>query len=84
MLDASRSSAPSCCISPTMTSSLPLSLVPPVETWCGELGRNRPQTVDELMDVVANYAAGEEAVGAFFNCEGRKSKPPTDDDEGPS
>jgi len=49
-----------------------------------ELGRNRPQTVDELMDVVANYAAGEEAVGAFFSCEGRKGKPPTDDDEGPS
>jgi len=49
-----------------------------------ELGRNRPQTVDELMDVVANYAAGEEAVGAFFSCEGRKGKPPGDDDEGPS
>ena len=26
-----------------------------------ELGRNRPQTVDELMDIVANYATGEEA-----------------------
>ena len=49
-----------------------------------ELGRNRPQTVDELMDVVANYAAGEEAVGAFFTCEGRKGKPHADDDEGPS
>jgi len=24
------------------------------------------------MDVVANYAAGEEAVGAFFSYEGRK------------
>ena len=49
-----------------------------------ELGRNRPQTVDELMDVVANYAAGEEAVGAFFTCERGKGKSPTDDDEGPS
>ena len=49
-----------------------------------ELGRNRPQTVDELMDVVANYAAGEEAVGAFFSCEGGKGKSPADDDEGPS
>jgi len=49
-----------------------------------ELGRNRPQTVDELMDVVANYAAGEEAVGAFFSCEGSKGKSPADDDEGPS
>jgi len=36
------------------------------------------------MDVVANYAVGEEAVGAFFNCEGRKGKPSADDDEGPS
>jgi len=36
------------------------------------------------MDVVANYAAGEEAVGAFFSCEGRKGKPSADDDEGPS
>jgi len=36
------------------------------------------------MDVVANYAAGEEAVGAFLSCEGRKSKLPADDDEGPN
>jgi len=36
------------------------------------------------MDVVANYATGDEAVGAFFSCEGRKGKPPVDDDEGPS
>jgi len=36
------------------------------------------------MDVVANYAAGEEAVGAFFSCEGRKGKQLADDDEGPS
>jgi len=36
------------------------------------------------MDVVANYAAGEEAVDAFFSCEGRKGKQPADDDEGPS
>jgi len=49
-----------------------------------ELGRNHPQTVDELMDVVANYVAGEEAVGAFFSYEGRKGKSPTDEDEGPS
>jgi len=49
-----------------------------------ELGQNHPQTVDELMDVVANYAAGEEAVGAFFSHEGGKGKSPVDDDEGPS
>jgi hypothetical protein len=29
------------------------------------------------MDVVANYTVGEEAVGAFFSCEGRKGKPPS-------
>jgi len=36
------------------------------------------------MDVVENYAAGEEAVGTFFSCEGRKGKRSADDDEGPS
>jgi len=36
------------------------------------------------MDVVANYAAVEEAVGAFFSCEGRKGKQPADEDETPS
>ena len=49
-----------------------------------ELGRNRPQTVDELMDVVVNYAAGEEAINAFFNHENNKGKVPGDNDEGPS
>ena len=49
-----------------------------------ELGRNRPQIVDKLMDVVANYAAREEAVGTFFSCEGGKGKSPADEDEGPS
>ena len=49
-----------------------------------ELGRNCPQIVDQLMDVVANYAAAEEAVGAFFSCEEGKGKLPADDDEGPS
>jgi len=49
-----------------------------------ELGQNRPQTVNELMDVVANYAAGEEAVGAFFSCEGKKGKQPADEDGTPS
>ena len=49
-----------------------------------ELGPNRPQTIDELMDVVANYAAGEEAVSGFFNHEGGKGKAPVDNDEGHS
>ena len=32
-----------------------------------ELWRNRPKTFDELMDMMANYEVGEEAVGAFFS-----------------
>jgi hypothetical protein len=36
------------------------------------------------MDVVANYVAGDEAVGAFFNHESGKGKARADDDEGPS
>ena len=36
------------------------------------------------MDMVANYAAGEEAIGAFFNHEGGKGKTPVDDDKGPN
>ena len=36
------------------------------------------------MDVVANYAAGEEAIGAFFSHESDKRKVLADDDEGPS
>jgi len=42
-----------------------------------EFGRNRPQTVDELMDVVANYVAGEEVVGASSAVkEVKASRPP--------
>jgi len=36
------------------------------------------------MDMVANYAVGEEAVSAFFSHEESKGKAPVDDDEGPS
>jgi hypothetical protein len=32
-----------------------------------KLGCNHPKTIDELMDVVTNYVAGEEAVGAFLD-----------------
>ena len=49
-----------------------------------ELGRIHLQTVDELMDVVVNYAAGEEVVGALFSHENDKGKAPADDNEGPS
>ena len=48
------------------------------------MSRNRPQTIDELMDVVAKYTVGEEAVRAFVNHENDKGKAPADDDEGPS
>ena len=34
--------------------------------------------------MVANYAASEEAVGAFFYHMNDKGKAPADDDEGPS
>ena len=36
------------------------------------------------MDMVTNYATGEEAVSAFFSHEGSNAKAPVDDDEGPS
>jgi len=36
------------------------------------------------MDMVANYAAGEEAVSAFFSYEGGKGKASADDDEVPN
>jgi len=36
------------------------------------------------MDKVANYATGEEVVGAFFSHESDKGRAPVDDDEGPS
>ena len=49
-----------------------------------ELGWNRPQIVDELMDVVASYNVNEEAVSAIFSHESDKGKVPADDDEGPS
>jgi hypothetical protein len=49
-----------------------------------EQGHNCPKTVDELMDVVANYVAGEEAVRAFFNDGKEKGKVRADDVETPS
>ena len=36
------------------------------------------------MGIVANYAASEEPVGAFFNHENDKGKVPADDDKSPS
>ena len=39
-----------------------------------ELGRNPPSSMNELFDVVTNFASGEEAVGAIFDSEKRKCK----------
>jgi hypothetical protein len=39
-----------------------------------ELGRNTPITANELMDIVTNYTAGEEAVGAIFGGDKGKGK----------
>ena len=49
-----------------------------------ELGRNYPKTIDELMDVVANYVASEEVVGVFFSDGKDKGKARADDVESPS
>jgi hypothetical protein len=47
-----------------------------------ELGRNTPITANELMDIVTNYAAGEEAVGAIFGGEQDKGKRKDEEPEG--
>jgi hypothetical protein len=39
-----------------------------------ELGHNTPTTANELMDIVTNYAVGEEAVGAIFGGDQDKGK----------
>jgi hypothetical protein len=45
-----------------------------------ELGRNTPTTANELMDIVTNYATGEEVIGAIFGGNQDKGKCK---DEGP-
>jgi hypothetical protein len=47
-----------------------------------ELGRNTPITANELMDIVTNYATGEEAVGAIFCGDQDKGKPKDEEPEG--
>jgi hypothetical protein len=47
-----------------------------------ELGRNTPNTANELMDIVTNYATGEEAVGAIFGGEHDKGKRKDEEPEG--
>jgi hypothetical protein len=39
-----------------------------------ELGRNTPITANGLMDIITNFAAGEEAVGAIFGNDQDKGK----------
>jgi hypothetical protein len=39
-----------------------------------ELGCNTPTTANELMDIITNYVAGEEAVGAIFGGDQDKGK----------
>jgi hypothetical protein len=47
-----------------------------------ELGRNTPITANELMDIVTNYATGEEAVSAIFGRDRDKGKPKDEEPEG--
>jgi hypothetical protein len=47
-----------------------------------ELGCNTPITANELMDIVTNYAAGEEAVSAIFGCDQDKGKCKDEEPEG--
>jgi hypothetical protein len=49
-----------------------------------ELGRNTPITANGLMDIVTNFAAGEEAVGAIFGGDQDKGKHKVDDPVSPS
>jgi hypothetical protein len=49
-----------------------------------ELGRNTPITANELMDIVTNYAAGEEAVGAIFGGDQGNRKRKDEEPEGPN
>jgi hypothetical protein len=39
-----------------------------------ELGSNTPATANELMDIITNYVAGEEVVGAIFGGDQDKGK----------
>jgi hypothetical protein len=46
-----------------------------------ELGRNTPTTANVLMDIVTNYTADEEAVGAIFGGDQDKGKRKDEDPE---
>lgn len=54
------------------------------ETLVHKLGRKRPKTTKELLDITTNHASGEEAIGAIFQSAPGKAKRSDDVDEGPS
>jgi hypothetical protein len=47
-----------------------------------ELGRSTPITANGLMDIITNFAAGEEAVGAIFDSDQDKGKRKEEDPAG--
>jgi hypothetical protein len=47
-----------------------------------ELGRNTPITASKLMDIVTNYVADEEAIGAIFSGDQDKGKRKDEEHEG--
>jgi hypothetical protein len=49
-----------------------------------ELGRSTPITANGLMDIITNFAAGEEAVGAIFGSDQDKGKHKEEDPAGSS
>jgi hypothetical protein len=49
-----------------------------------ELGRSTPITANGLMDIITNFAAGEEAVGAIFGSDQDKGKHKEEDHAGSS
>jgi hypothetical protein len=49
-----------------------------------ELGRSTPITANGLMDIITNFAAGEEAVGAIFGSDQDKGKHKEEDPMGSS
>jgi hypothetical protein len=49
-----------------------------------ELGRNTPITANGLMDIITNFTAGEEAVGAIFGGDQDKGKHKEEDPTGSS
>jgi hypothetical protein len=49
-----------------------------------ELGHNTPITTNGLMDIITNFAAGEEAVGAIFGSNQDKGKHKEEDPVGSS